>query len=191
MVNSWTEKKRKQEEFAVNKMLDSGGDGIDFEGTAAADVRDAAMGKGDDELFEKKLSKEEKKALAKAKRDAKKKVSHENGLVFTILLIFYPQQLNTEKSLIKAKGKTSKPKKEEEKKDDDMPLGFENMTLKEKKRIKDLDDLSKNDIQVTFEANSSKLRKFSENIVGDNCIFRAILTLVYSASQMQMQEILT
>ena len=54
------------------------------------------MGKGDDELFEKKLSKEEKKALAKAKRDAKKKVSHENGLVFTILLIFYPQQLITE-----------------------------------------------------------------------------------------------
>ena len=30
--------------------------------------------KGDDELFEKKLSKEEKKALAKAKRDAKKKM---------------------------------------------------------------------------------------------------------------------
>jgi len=39
MVNSWTEKKRKQEEHAVNKMLDSGGDGIDFEGTAALDVR--------------------------------------------------------------------------------------------------------------------------------------------------------
>ena len=39
MVNSWTEKKRRQEEFAVNKMLDSGGDGIDFEGTAANDVR--------------------------------------------------------------------------------------------------------------------------------------------------------
>ena len=33
----------------------------------------AAMGGGDDELFEKKLSKEEKKALAKAKREAKKK----------------------------------------------------------------------------------------------------------------------
>ncbi len=32
------------------------------------------MGKGEDELFEKKLSKEEKKALAKAKREAKKKV---------------------------------------------------------------------------------------------------------------------
>eukprot|EP00559_Dactyliosolen_fragilissimus_P009132 CAMPEP_0184871868 /NCGR_PEP_ID=MMETSP0580-20130426/40966_1 /TAXON_ID=1118495 /ORGANISM="Dactyliosolen fragilissimus" /LENGTH=787 /DNA_ID=CAMNT_0027374587 /DNA_START=165 /DNA_END=2528 /DNA_ORIENTATION=+ len=34
----------------------------------------AAMGEGDDQLFNKKLSKEEKKAMAKAKRDAKKKV---------------------------------------------------------------------------------------------------------------------
>ena len=33
----------------------------------------AAMGGGDDELFEKKLSKEEKKARAKAAREAKKK----------------------------------------------------------------------------------------------------------------------
>lgn len=33
----------------------------------------AAMGGGDDELFDKKLSKDEKKALAKAKREAKKK----------------------------------------------------------------------------------------------------------------------
>ena len=37
------------------------------------DIREAAMGKGDEELFEKKLSKEEKKARAKAQRDAKKK----------------------------------------------------------------------------------------------------------------------
>lgn len=37
------------------------------------DIREAAMGKGHDELFEKKLSKDEKKARAKAQRDAKKK----------------------------------------------------------------------------------------------------------------------
>lgn len=47
------------------------------EGLVALDCRDAAMGKGDEELFEKKLSKEEKKALAKAKRDAKKAVRDE------------------------------------------------------------------------------------------------------------------
>ena len=33
------------------------------------------MGKGEAELFQKKLTKEEKKDLAKAKREAKKKVS--------------------------------------------------------------------------------------------------------------------
>jgi hypothetical protein len=74
MVNSWTEKQARKKEFEVNKMLDTGGDSIDFEGKVDADVRDAAMGKGEEELFEKKLSKEEKKALAKAKREAKKKV---------------------------------------------------------------------------------------------------------------------
>lgn len=36
-------------------------------------VGDAAMGKGEDELFEKKMTKEEKKAAAKAAREAKKK----------------------------------------------------------------------------------------------------------------------
>ncbi len=55
-------------------MLDTGAESIDFEGTMAKDVRDAALGKGDEELYEKKLTKEEKKALAKAKREAKKKV---------------------------------------------------------------------------------------------------------------------
>jgi hypothetical protein len=74
MVNSWTEKQAKKAEFAINKELDTGGDKIDFEGLVQGDVRDAAMGKGEEELFEKKLSKDEKKALAKAKRDAKKKV---------------------------------------------------------------------------------------------------------------------
>ena len=87
MVNSWTEKQARKAEFAMNKELDTGGDKIDFEGLVAGDTRDAAMGKGEEELFEKKLSKEEKKALAKAKRDAKKKV---RALVFfTYLLVKY------------------------------------------------------------------------------------------------------
>jgi ATP-binding cassette subfamily F protein 2 len=38
-----------------------------------------AMGGGEEELFEKKLSKEEKKALAKSKRDAKKKAKGKGG----------------------------------------------------------------------------------------------------------------
>jgi hypothetical protein len=75
MVSAWTEKQNKKAEFAMNKMLDTGGDAIDFEGKVSADVRDAAMGKGEENIFEKKLSKDEKKAIQKAKRDAKKKVS--------------------------------------------------------------------------------------------------------------------
>jgi hypothetical protein len=78
MGSRWNEKQAKKEEFEMNKMLDNGGSNVDF---AASDVRAAAMGHGDVELFEKKLSKEEEKklkkekqALAKLKRDAKKKV---------------------------------------------------------------------------------------------------------------------
>lgn len=71
--SSWAEKKAKQAEFAMNKELDEGYGNTDFESNANKDCRDAALGKGEDELFEKKLSKEEKKALAAAKRAAKKK----------------------------------------------------------------------------------------------------------------------
>jgi len=72
MASRWNEKQAKKAEFAVNKMLDTGYGKVDAEANAAADIRDAAMGKGEEELFEKKMTKEEKKALAKAKRDARK-----------------------------------------------------------------------------------------------------------------------
>jgi len=70
---TWKEKRMKEEQYQIDKMLDTGADSIDFEGTMAKDVRGAAMGEGEEELFEKKLSKEEKKARAKAAREAKKK----------------------------------------------------------------------------------------------------------------------
>jgi len=65
--------------MAIERELDTGGDKIDFEGTIAQDTKDSAMGKGEEELFEKKLTKEEKKALAKAKREAKKKAKGKKG----------------------------------------------------------------------------------------------------------------
>jgi hypothetical protein len=65
--------RKKALQDAIDRELDTGGDKIDFEGTVANDTKDSAMGKGEEELYEKKLTKEEKKALAKAKRDAKKK----------------------------------------------------------------------------------------------------------------------
>ena len=43
----------------------------DAEQLARRDLRDAAMGKGDESLFEKKMTKEEKKAAAAAKRAEK------------------------------------------------------------------------------------------------------------------------
>jgi len=138
MVSAWTEKQNKKAEFAMNKMLDTGGDAIDFEGKVSADVRDAAMGKGEENIFEKKLSKDEKKAIQKAKRDAKKK----------------------------AKGGTDKPKKNEgeEKKDDSNAFGMENLTLKERKRAELLDQLSKDNIVVTYESKAGKLHANTRDI---------------------------
>mmetsp|Transcript_21723 Transcript_21723/g.24726 ORF Transcript_21723/g.24726 Transcript_21723/m.24726 type:complete len:685 (-) Transcript_21723:211-2265(-) len=128
MPSSWGEKQARKAEFAMNKMLDTGGDSIDFEGKVSQDVRAAAMGKGDEELFEKKLSKEEKKALAKAKREAKKK----------------------------EKGITKKPSKAdlkaEAEKNEHISFNFGDMTLKERRRAEALDQLSKDDIVVTYES---------------------------------------
>jgi ATP-binding cassette subfamily F protein 2 len=71
MSSKWHQKKEKLEREAFERDLQGRAD--EYEGTVGKDLRDAAMGGGDDELFEKKLTKEEKKALAKAKREAKKK----------------------------------------------------------------------------------------------------------------------
>mmetsp|Transcript_17485 Transcript_17485/g.24678 ORF Transcript_17485/g.24678 Transcript_17485/m.24678 type:complete len:336 (-) Transcript_17485:23-1030(-) len=148
MPNNWTEKQAKKEEFALNKMLDTGCDLIDFEGTMAKDVRGAAMGAGDDELFEKKLSKEEKKALAKAKRDAKKK----------------------DKAPSKAKKTRSKDKEVEEEKKSDGP-DRSNLSLKERRREEALDRLSEQQIIVNYEAKSTKLHANARDInVGGVCV---------------------
>jgi ATP-binding cassette subfamily F protein 2 len=138
MVNSWTEKQARKAEFAINKELDTGGDSIDFEGMVAGDTRDAAMGKGEEELFEKKLSKDEKKALAKAKREAKKK----------------------------AKGKTGKSKKSsgEEKKEEPVSIDLSTLSLKERKRAEALEALSQDDIVVNYESKSGKLHANTRDI---------------------------
>ena len=70
MSSKWHQKKARQAEFAFEKALQNTQDTA-VEGSQL--VNDAAMGGGDDQIFEKKLSKEEKKALAKAKREAKRK----------------------------------------------------------------------------------------------------------------------
>ena len=74
-MSGWAAKQAKKAEWAEARKLD----GLDSKEASVNDTRDAAMGKGEDQLFEKKLSKEEqklekerKRAEAKAKRDAKK-----------------------------------------------------------------------------------------------------------------------
>ena len=74
-MSGWAAKQAKKAEWAEARKLD----GLDATHKEVNDTRDAAMGKGEDQLFEKKLSKEEqklekerKKAEAKARRDAKK-----------------------------------------------------------------------------------------------------------------------
>lgn len=69
MSSKWHEKKKKIAEFQFERELQSRPDD-----TTKDIINEAAMGGGDEQVFERKLSKEEKKALAKAKRDAKRKV---------------------------------------------------------------------------------------------------------------------
>ena len=69
MSSSWAKRKAAAADFAAEKELQTR---KDEEIDVSVLTSDSAMGKGDDELFEKKLSKEEKKALAKKKREAKK-----------------------------------------------------------------------------------------------------------------------
>jgi len=139
-ASAYNEKRRLAEEFRVNKELDSGGDSIDFSGTLQKDVSAAAMGKGDDELFERKLTKEEKKAAAKAAREAKRK----------------------------AKGKTKKSKKggdDEEKKEEVVDISkLTGEAAKEAKRELALEELAKKHIIVTYEAKKGKLHANTRDI---------------------------
>ena len=68
-MSGWAAKQKKKQEWAESRMLD----GLDGPSEKEIDcTRDAALGKGEEELFEKKLSKEEKKKLAEEKKAARK-----------------------------------------------------------------------------------------------------------------------
>eukprot|EP00534_Pseudo-nitzschia_fraudulenta_P010874 CAMPEP_0201213770 /NCGR_PEP_ID=MMETSP0851-20130426/186732_1 /ASSEMBLY_ACC=CAM_ASM_000631 /TAXON_ID=183588 /ORGANISM="Pseudo-nitzschia fraudulenta, Strain WWA7" /LENGTH=58 /DNA_ID=CAMNT_0047502997 /DNA_START=42 /DNA_END=215 /DNA_ORIENTATION=+ len=58
MASKWHQKKAREAEFAFEKALQTR---RDEEIDAGQLTKDSAMGGGDDELFEKKLTKEEKK----------------------------------------------------------------------------------------------------------------------------------
>merc|ERR1711981_270287 len=73
MSKRYNEKRQALAQAAIDRELDQGYGKEDFADNAAKDSRDAAMGKGEDELYEKKMSKAERKAAAKAAREAKRK----------------------------------------------------------------------------------------------------------------------
>ncbi|KAJ8603200.1 hypothetical protein CTAYLR_003813 [Chrysophaeum taylorii] len=68
-MSAWKEKRAKKAEWAAMRDME----GLDRKEREVNDSRDAAMGKGEDKLFEKKASKAGKKAEAKARREARKK----------------------------------------------------------------------------------------------------------------------
>lgn len=146
-MSKWNEKRAKQAEYDMNKMLDSGQDGIDFEGSLSKDVRAAAMGEGEEELYEKKLSKEEKKAAAKAAREAKKKAK------------------GTKKS--KSKNNLKREAEEEEKKEEERKKKAEylaEMTPKEIREQAALDKLAEDNIVVTHEVSKRSLHANTRDI---------------------------
>jgi ATP-binding cassette, subfamily F, member 2 len=74
MSSKWHEKKARLAEMEFERSLLNAPDD-----TTKEIVKDAALGKGEEQVFEKKMTKEEKKAAAKAKRDAKKKAKGGGG----------------------------------------------------------------------------------------------------------------
>eukprot|EP00980_Cylindrotheca_fusiformis_P006125 scaffold1319_cov126-Cylindrotheca_fusiformis.AAC.14 len=152
-MSKWAQKQAKKAEFALNKELDDGYGKADFETNANKDSRDAAMGKGEEELFEKKLSKEEKKALAAAKREAKKKAK-------------------AEKDAAKGKGKDTKnDKADEEKKEESAAAALDLAkdaldvdSAEDAKRAADLEKLSQEQIIVTYESKRGKMHANTRDI---------------------------
>jgi ATP-binding cassette subfamily F protein 2 len=157
MSKRYNEKRSRLAEAAIEKELDSGYGQTDFETVAAKDVRGAAMGQGEQELFEKKLSKAEKKAAAKAAKEAKKK----------------------KKAIGKSESTDDVKQFDEEEDDDDpaedVPNGAPVTSIKapivldanataEQKRDAALEQLSNENIIVTYEAKKGLLHANTRDI---------------------------
>merc|ERR1719203_1293073 len=104
------------------------------------------MGEGEEELYEKKLSKEEKKAAAKAAREAKKKAKDAKG------------------GVKKSRSKTSLKKEAEEEEKKEEVHWTEGLTPKQIRAQAALDKLAEDDIVVTHEANKKTLHANTRDI---------------------------
>jgi ATP-binding cassette subfamily F protein 2 len=143
--SGWAGKQARKAEFAAEKQLQSSGMGVDDEANVAMDARDAAMGKGEEELFEKKLSKDEKKALAKAKRDAKKK-EKSNG----------SNGSNGKETAVEEKEASPKASAD--------ITADSTLSSKERKRQALLEDLNNKEIIVTYESKRGGMHANSKDI---------------------------
>jgi len=136
----------------IDKELDSGYGSVDYEAMAAADTRAAACGAGEEELFERKLTKEEKKAAAKAAREAKKAAKETQEK---------PAGTETQ-----SKRKETKPQDDEEKKDDTILVNcVDGASLEQAKREAALEKLLQDNIVVTYEEKKGNLHANTRDII--------------------------
>jgi len=157
MSKRYNEKRNRLAAAAIEKELDSGYGAQDFETNAAKDVRAAAMGEGDEQLFEKKLSKAEKKAAAKAAREAKKKKKEaDNGIT-----------KNNSSNDVKQFEDDEENEKDPAAEGNDKPVApiiLDPNASAEEKREAALEQLSQENIIVTYESKKGMLHPNARNI---------------------------
>ena len=155
MSKRYNEKRAALALKAIDRELDMAYGREDFEANASKDVRGAAMGEGEDELFEKKLSKAEKKAAAKAAREAKRKKKGLTG-----------KKKKGDDGGADDAGDGASSKKvspEEARKRIEAVLNDPNATV-EQKREAALENLSNEEIVVTYESRKTKMHANARNI---------------------------
>lgn len=146
-MSRYNEKRAAQAQAATDRELDGGYGKEDFDGNAAKDARGAAMGEGESELFEKKMTKAEKKAASKAAREAKR--DKKGG----------PTKKKSSADL-KA---LDKSKEEAAAKTVDKILLDPNASAEEKAEAA-LENLSNQEIVVTYESRKGKMHANARNI---------------------------
>eukprot|EP00529_Nitzschia_sp_RCC80_P010704 CAMPEP_0113459264 /NCGR_PEP_ID=MMETSP0014_2-20120614/10357_1 /TAXON_ID=2857 /ORGANISM="Nitzschia sp." /LENGTH=622 /DNA_ID=CAMNT_0000350831 /DNA_START=120 /DNA_END=1988 /DNA_ORIENTATION=- /assembly_acc=CAM_ASM_000159 len=153
-MGKWHEKKAREAEVAAERELQGRGDSTVDEGVF---TRDAAMGKGDDELFEKKLTKEEKKAAAKAAREAKRKAKEAaKGLKNS--------ESTSDLTTATASSTATSTNGDDNKVGSTEPIVVDPNASAEEKREAALENLSREDIIVTYEAKKTLLHANARDI---------------------------
>lgn len=156
MSKRYNEKREKAALAAIDKELDSGYGKVDEDFIAAMDARDAAMGKGEVELFEKKLSKEEKKAAAKAARESKKKLKESRSSGALDEQVDESEEKKSDTPLVNVKSELDMVALEAALKSDELSP--------EERQTAALEWLSSQQISVTYEPRKGKIHANTRDI---------------------------